>query len=80
MSVCKKERVRKRHTQSMGLTINSDVLEIERVTEREEIQTDREREREGGRQITRQIPNRVKELKKCGTTNPIIHTSTCCYY
>ena len=56
MSVCKKERVRKRHTQSMGLTINSDVLEIERVTEREEIQTDRERERErerGGRQITR---------------------------
>ena len=30
----------------MGLTINSDVLEIERVTEREEIQTDRERERE----------------------------------
>ena len=48
MSVCKKERVRKRHTQSMGLTINSDVLEIERVTEREEIQTDRERERERG--------------------------------
>ena len=60
MSVCKKERVRKRHTQSMGLTINSDVLEIERVTEREEIQTDRERERErergGGDKLRGKFP------------------------